>query len=703
MNTPQPIQPQAKVDLKLGIKSSLPDVKPTIALFILLWESTGRLQEIIYAHQSENALVLNDDIMRSLLDFTQNARQAARISEESFCSSLNSNQLLKSQLEAIIVAFELIWKLGKISFEDNRAASAERTGGIRYPKRIAFSANMDVIHYAVCVGNKEKLIQTLLAWLKFDILPDKQTEDSLVHILCVFAEDAIFRLEINGQGDLIFNQLGIYQAGLSLKENVNISGDKEAKGALRILKNYLKESLNPFLSPINANEVGISESLKNELLTYSSRVSTLAALNAKDTVTPELDENPVTHSGDSSITQDSEKDIENPNRIYFGAPGTGKSHQLQEDAKQFFAEDNIERVTFYPNYSYAQFVGTYKPVMENCQFDIKNKEIVSILCDKNKTAQEKYDELYERFCDDSNLTRLPTLLGIYCGNDASNVKTKKLDGTPAANSNIVEVNSGIALRKFIPMQLHPNQEITYKYVPGPFMRIYTRAKKRPNEKFLLIIEELNRANAAAVFGDLFQLLDRVEDGSSEYPVTTSEDLRQYLASEGITDNETISLPTNMYIWTTMNSADQGVFPMDTAFRRRWDCEYLGIDTNEGKISDKVFKVGNKRYLWNDFRKAINSKLLDFKVNEDKLLGPFYVKPECFNNPDVAADVIKDKVLMYLYEDAGRPFRNNGFFSGCGTNDGITYSAIRDAFDKKGGEIFGVNSLEKDSNPDEKDI
>lgn len=191
------------------------------------------------------------------------------------------------------------------------------------------------------------------------------------------------------------------------------------------------------------------------------------------------------------------------NRIVFGAPGTGKSYELKEDCEDLLKDTNgsYERVTFHPDYSYSQFVGTYKPVMG---------------------ADEK---------------------------------------------------------------------IRYDFVPGPFMRVYVEALKSGRtenpQPHLLLIEEINRAKVAAVFGDVFQLLDRDDDGVSEYEIQASEDIRKYLAKQlgGTPDNyQKIRIPNNMFIWSTMNSADQGVFPMDTAFKRRWNFEYLGINENEEKIS-----------------------------------------------------------------------------------------------------------------------
>ena len=305
------------------------------------------------------------------------------------------------------------------------------------------------------------------------------------------------------------------------------------------------------------------------------------------------------------------------NRIVFGAPGTGKSFGLKNDCHKLMMDTagTYERVTFHPDYSYSQFVGTYKPVMD-------------------------MDE----------------------------------------------------------------KSIRYDFVPGPFMRIYVDALKSGRteapQPHLLLIEEINRAKVAAVFGDVFQLLDRDDDGVSEYEIQASEDVRKYLASKlgGSPDNyRKIKIPNNMFIWATMNSADQGVFPMDTAFKRRWNFEYLGINENEEKIA----AIGNIKLArtdevinWNTLRKAINAKMSsdEFRINEDKLIGPFFLSKKIIMsdesgmivNQDRFVKAFKSKVIMYLYEDAVKQKKHN-FFDGC---DSSKYSSVCDAFDEKGIGIFG---------------
>lgn len=333
------------------------------------------------------------------------------------------------------------------------------------------------------------------------------------------------------------------------------------------------------------------------------------------------------------------------NRILFGAPGTGKSYTLNGDRKELlYGDRNVdedtldrslygeyERVTFHPDYSYANFVGTYKPVP----------------------------------CKDDQ------------GHDA----------------------------------------ITYAYVPGPFMRTYVKALQNSRtdapKPFLLVIEEINRANVAAVFGDVFQLLDRGDDEVSEYPIQASEDIKKYLAWElggNPDDYSEIRIPDNMFIWATMNSADQGVFPMDTAFKRRWDFTYLGIDDCEAGIVGKKVILGQGDYRriveWNALRRAINSELLTYKVNEDKLMGPYFISKKNLPegemiDPAMFTRIFKNKVIMYLFDDAAKQKRIT-LFGGCDEKAKNQYSKICREFDTKGVYIFceGISSQFIDNVPED---
>lgn len=407
------------------------------------------------------------------------------------------------------------------------------------------------------------------------------------------------------------------------------------------------------------------------------------------------------------------------NRIVFGAPGTGKSYAINQQRIELIGADNetdYERVTFHPDYSYANFVGTYKPVMvegqDNALTDSDTKYVLSVLNNKSRTAQEKYDLLYDRFRDEG-LTRLPLLLGLYTDEP---FRTRKQDGSDAVGDNTVERNHGRAIRKYIGLITDKERanDIAYEYVPGPFMRVYVNAMKSARtdnpKPYLLIIEEINRANVAAVFGDVFQLLDRGDGGVSEYPIQASEDIKKYLAKEldlKLEECSKIRIPDNMFIWATMNSADQGVFPMDTAFKRRWDFTYLGIDDSDEKIRGKYVYLAedkSQKVEWNKLRKAINHFLAKEKINEDKQLGPYFIARSIVvpvDGDEIDRDqfirVFKNKVLMYLFEDAAKQKRSK-LFEGCFQNS-IRYSEICREFEAKGIGIFN-HDIQLETEPEE---
>lgn len=401
------------------------------------------------------------------------------------------------------------------------------------------------------------------------------------------------------------------------------------------------------------------------------------------------------------------------NRIIFGAPGTGKSYQLNQDAKVF--GNNYERVTFHPNYSYAQFVGTYKPIAKtksNNMLGGYEKEVITILSDENISSTEKFNKLYQTGI---NISALCALIGLSTGDtDFSTIRT---DGSISEKDHTLMSGVGKNMIPFATLKLlHEETEITYSYVPGPFIRVLEKAlysqQIGENQPYLLIIEEINRAVVSAVFGDIFQLLDRNENGESQYEIDVSEDLYNYLTSE---DNEQtghkklnigkkLKLPNNMYIWATMNSADQGVQPMDAAFKRRWDFEYLPLNENEKEIEKYQLPFPKEESFslesWKEVRAKINGLLKKVgNINEDKLLGPFFIsesnlkKYDQVSDTEIAKDfskLFKSKVLMYLYEDVCKInpkqiFTNVKSKSGIGK---IHFSDVCDAFDEIGIGVFG---------------
>lgn len=436
------------------------------------------------------------------------------------------------------------------------------------------------------------------------------------------------------------------------------------------------------------------------------------------------------HSADIEILPEQKEDVNNTvdkiysvNRIIFGAPGTGKSFLLNNDCAELLGkfnvgDDNYERVTFHPDYSYANFVGTYKPIMiehsSSQRLDADEQEVLNVLQDKDKSAQEQYDIL--RNNPSIRKSVIPILVSL-CNDGA--FQTSSDDGQNADYR--TQINHGVNLRKYVQLKIseQKSSEISYEYVPGPFMRMYVKALRNSMnvengtdtwKPFILIIEEINRANVAAVFGDIFQLLDR-KNSVSEYPIQASEDIKKYLAKElgGSPENYAkIRIPDNMFIWATMNSADQGVFPMDTAFKRRWDFTYIGIDENDKELEGNLVWIGRdepKLVEWNSLRKKINEFLANEKINEDKQLGPYFISKDIVVptvgkeiEPKLFNEVFKHKVLMYLFDDAAKQKRGK-LFEGIPA-ESSRYSKICEKFDEKGIYIFnssiydGVNIIKE---------
>ena len=597
---PKPINP------RLVTKTSLPDVRKAIALAVLLWEATGKPGVIEYGvHQEKGALILGTQHCESLKNFvTEHVGEKA--GSVSFPECLENNPLLASQAEALNAAFELIWHLGSVSFSDSSLTMAsERTGGKRFPKKIAFSGNMDILD-AVIDAVPEATVLVLLEWVSGVSLGiDKRCEERLVKVLTSFAETSYYKTS-KGDSSPVYAPSGIYDAILVGSEFVTlVDPGEEAQGPTRILKSALKEGLNLYLQQKSGSEAALRSGFTaEELSAYSERAHQSIALS-KITLEEDLDSK---HDGGEVEETAPQNPIDEPrNLIYFGAPGTGKSYQLNKLAMDLFGKNSMKRVTFHPDYTYAQFVGCYKP--------------------------------YSR---------------------------DNVDGS---------------------------NEIGYEFVPGPFLETYIQAVANPSTNYVLIIEELNRANPAAVFGDAFQLLDRDSNGESCYSIAASTDVRQFLnkafEEEGLQEPEslckTLSIPSNMYLWATMNSADQGVYPMDTAFKRRWEFRYMGINDGEDVISNLKVRIGasEDEISWNDLRKGINSVLLKSKVNEDKLLGPFFVSPDIVRDEEKFSAAFNSKVLLYLFEDAAKTKRERVFVNG-GT---VTYASICADFRTKGVDIF----------------
>lgn len=298
-------------------------------------------------------------------------------------------------------------------------------------------------------------------------------------------------------------------------------------------------------------------------------------------------------------TNNSQKNTDDPlQQIFYGAPGTGKSHGISCLTNNVKSE-NVIRTTFHPDSDYSTFVGAYKPTM----------------------------------CEVPVVTLVET----------QQVQVKDVKGKPVME-----------------------RRIEYNFVPQAFTQAYIKAWKNLNEPVYLVIEEINRGNCAQIFGDLFQLLDRNDEGYSSYEITPDTDLQRYIAEQGlqiesVTDNngENISqqlmsgtlmaLPPNLHIWATMNTCDQSLFPIDSAFKRRWDWTYVPIKYE--KTEWKVVLSDNSWCSWAELQTTLNDLIYDATESEDKMLGDWFVKADDKN--EITEEQLVGKIIFYLWNDVAK--------------------------------------------------
>lgn len=212
--------------------------------------------------------------------------------------------------------------------------------------------------------------------------------------------------------------------------------------------------------------------------------------------------------------------------------------------------------------------------------------------------------------------------------------------------------------------------VTYIFRPGPFTTALLEALKNPEQNVYLVIEEINRAPAAAVFGELFQLLDR-ENGASKYEIDfTDPDMQAYineqLKAEGLYELPKLSIPANLSLLATMNSSDQAVMPLDTAFKRRWSFRYMKLDFENPAVSSQNLRImttqGAYDITWKDFaNKVINHQLKEMKVPEDRLIGPFFLNSTELSNSETSHEAISGKLFVYLWDDVLRHKGRNIIF------------------------------------------
>lgn len=194
------------------------------------------------------------------------------------------------------------------------------------------------------------------------------------------------------------------------------------------------------------------------------------------------------------------------------------------------------------------------------------------------------------------------------------------------------------------------------FIPGDLIKIILKSFENPQTNYLLVIDGINKANVYDVFGDFIQLIERNKEGKSRYKISASSDLKKYLEKDNRTnilvDNNFLYFPSNLYIWATMISYNNVVYPLDLSFKRKWNFRYITINNIDSKkiVSDMKFKIGSEEFYWDHFRESLNETLLEINsdMNEERLLGPFFIGTD--NSIENNTEIIRNKVIPYILED-----------------------------------------------------
>lgn len=325
--------------------------------------------------------------------------------------------------------------------------------------------------------------------------------------------------------------------------------------------------------------------------------------------------------------------------IYYGCPGSGKSRKVK-DIVDSINPDYVFRTTFHPDTDYSTFVGCYKPLgITPKKQSYSIEELISILVElkESGTSYPMHKFAVEYYFALEGLSRA----------EKENITT----AAGLTSNYVTEMDKAIAAGKHIKRN-EKDSNIIYRFSPQVFTNAYVKAWEDTRKPVYLIIEEINRGNCAQIFGDLFQLLDRDKTtGKSEYPIKADKDLVAYIEKvlgaghEGIKNDE-LCLPPNLIIYATMNTSDQSLFPMDSAFKRRWDWEYVPINYSKDIDSGRfIIEIDDDtKYSWVEFLESVNDKIYDATNSEDKQMGNFFIKKS------IKANEFVNKVMFYLWNE-----------------------------------------------------
>ena len=632
---PFAIQDRPELNLRQGIKSSLNNWRQLLSslyLFFLYVRDGGSdtyCKEI--QEQGRTTLAISDSFAQWL---TLNWSSLPSIDIR-----LVKSPLFLAQMEHLQVGLELFLKLAKVEFADSSLADAsERTGGSRYCKRLHFSTNMKIYADAVSKHPKSEVTTFLDHWLS-------NTDDSLIseqvkEILVPFTEECQYKIR-TGTGEVYFQQNGVYERLRNPADTVESSDAHEPVGPFRILKSFIKEGMHPYLID-SASGFKVKSDI-NTFSNYADLVNTsLMLLPKRTTVFQEVSA--------ETPSEEPQAQLSSRQLIIYGAPGTGKSWRIKNDTQGM----SVIRTTFHPDSDYSTFVGAYKPSMEDDDF---------------KTV-------------------------VMTGEIGSAGDITKKDGLVTKKRIVYSFRSQAFLDAYV---------AAWRKCAAYLAATDEDSSKKATQ--FLVIEEINRGNCAQIFGDIFQLLDREDDGYSSYAIDADSDLKKFVADsfkgdtakginalnltgvdlgdrditpDKIASGDKLLLPPNLYIWATMNTSDQSLFPIDSAFKRRWAWKYIPISNAEKNYS---IEVGSDKYDWWEFLDKANALVEGFTESEDKKLGYFFCKAD--KHGVISLEQFVGKVVFYLW---------NGVFKDTGFDDEVFD-------DGKGDKLYFKRFFDGKGNPD----
>ena len=426
--------------------------------------------------------------------------------------------------------------------------------------------------------------------------------------------------------------------------------------------------------------------------------------------------------------------------IFYGAPGTGKSHKIKEYTGNYEEEipygDQSAFENEIRNYFTAKFTSSNSTAGNYINFilaDVHSDLYSNILHKKCNKVSECYnvedaEKLYNSFLNGGVLS------GININGVPSAALKNYIEFLATVPKTYVKKSSKVFRTTFhpdsdystfvgcykpttieIPMRdvtgkiIRENgtdvteNKIIYTFVPQAFLKAYVAAWNNPQEKVYLVIEEINRGNCAQIFGDLFQLLDRNENGESDYPIYADNDIVKYLKGKDEEGNDVLTnkegieggklkLPSNLYIWATMNTSDQSLFPIDSAFKRRWDWQYMPIARGRDKDGNELqwtIDVDGNKYSWWSFLDKINTQIGEVTQSEDKKLGFFFCKA---NNGVISIETFVGKVVFYLWKDVFKDYGFEGSIFKDADNSELAFNKFYNV-DVKGNTIVQKDKVE----------